>query len=141
MGADYPRTDDHYILLRTTKPPGVSQDDPGFTPGALAAAWGLGIHVTSIDPTKPLPEIGAQLHVTGTFHTVVWNNREVKVPIVDDATLEVISAPPDLAGPGASCSIDQDCNARLICDRTSRTCEPAARDLLGRSVARRQRRV
>src|SRR3954452_16952095 len=31
-GADYPRTDDHYILIRTTKPPGVPQDEAGFTP-------------------------------------------------------------------------------------------------------------
>ena len=23
-GADYPRTNDHYVLLRTTKPPGIS---------------------------------------------------------------------------------------------------------------------
>jgi hypothetical protein len=128
-GADYPRTDDHYILIRTTKPPGVSQDEPGFSPGSLAAAWGLGIHVTSIDPAKPLPEIGAQLHVTGTFHTIVWNNREVKVPIVDDAAIEVLSAPPDLAGPGAACTLDQDCNARLICDRTSRTCSSPPREI------------
>jgi len=128
-GADYPRTDDHYILIRSEKPSGISQDEPGFTPGALAAAWGLGIHVTSIDPATPLPEIGAEIHVTGTFHRVVWNGREVKVPIVDSPTIEIISAPPDLAGPGASCTLDQDCNARLICDRGSHTCGPTPREI------------
>src|SRR5215831_5767079 len=50
-GAHYPRTPDHYILFRTKKPPGITQGDPDFTPGALAAAWTLGVHLTDdIDP-------------------------------------------------------------------------------------------
>src|SRR5262249_7605523 len=39
-GARYPRTPDHYILLRSVVPEGQT----------LAEAWGLGVHLTDIDP-------------------------------------------------------------------------------------------
>jgi hypothetical protein len=128
-GAKYPRTPDHYILIRSKVPPGVTQGDPDFSPGNLAAAWGLGVHLTDIDPASPMPEIGTQLKVTGTFHRITWNQREIQLPIVDDATIEVVSGPPDLAGPGEACTLDQACNARLVCDRASMTCMPPPREI------------
>lgn len=128
-GADYPRTDDHYILIRSKVPAGVRQEEPGFTPGALQAAWGLGIHVTKIDPASPLPEVGTKLRVTGIVHQVTWNQREVMVPILDDATIEVLDGPAPLAGPGEACTLDQACNARLVCDRASKTCVPPPREI------------
>jgi len=128
-GADYPRTGDHYILIRSEKPPGITQGEPGFTPGALAPAWGVGIHVTEVPTTSPLPEIGTKLQVTGTLHHVTWNGREVTVPVIDDATIEILSGPAPLAGPGDACALDQECNARLICDRTSRTCVSPPREI------------
>jgi hypothetical protein len=127
-GAQYPRTPDHYILIRSVKPAGVTQGESGFTPGKLPAAWGLGIHVTTVDGDHPMPEIGAQIKVTGTFHRVLWNQREM-LPIIDDATIETISGPTALAGPAAACTLDQDCNARLICDRTSRSCVAPPREI------------
>ncbi|MDB4959627.1 MAG: hypothetical protein JWO36_7196, partial [Myxococcales bacterium] len=127
-GAQYPRTPDHYILIRSVKPAGVTQGETGFTPGKLLPAWGLGIHVTTVDGDHPMPEIGTQIKVTGTFRRVMWNQREM-VPIIDDPTIEIVSGPPALAGPGAACKLDQECNARLICDRTSLTCAPTPREI------------
>jgi hypothetical protein len=129
IGASYPRTPDHYILIRSQLPAGISQDMPDFTPGNLAPAWGLGIHLTDIDPASPLPEIGAKLRVTGTLHQVTWNQREIKLPILDHVTIEVVSGPPPLAGPGEACTLDQDCNARLVCQRAIRTCAPPPREI------------
>lgn len=128
---NYHRTPDHYILIRSKVPPGVVQGQPGFTPGDLAAAWGLGIHVTNIDPPNdPMPEIGAKLKVTGTFRRITWNSREITLPIIDDATIEVLDpGPPPLAGPGEPCTVDQACNARLVCDRTSHTCVPTPHEI------------
>jgi hypothetical protein len=127
---NYRRTPDHYILIRSKVPPDVVQGQPGFTPGALAHAWGLGIHLTDIDPAVPMPEIGAQLKVTGTFHQITWNSREITLPIIDDATIEVLDpGPAPLAGPGEPCTLDQACNARLVCDRTSQTCVPTAHEI------------
>ncbi|MGE5184274.1 MAG: hypothetical protein ACM31C_19530, partial [Acidobacteriota bacterium] len=118
-GAKYPRTPDHYILIRSKTPSQVVQGNPDFTPGALAAAWGLGVHVTDIDPAAPMPEIGATIEITGTLHHVTWNARELTVPVVDDPTITILDGPPDLAGPGEPCTLDQACNARLVCDRAS----------------------
>lgn len=128
-GARYPRTPDHYILIRSTVPDGVTFGAPGFTPGKLAPAWGLGIHLTDIDPAAPLPAVGTKLRVTGTFRRVIWNQREVAMPIVDGATLEIVDAPPPLLGPGDACTLDQDCNERLICARASHTCTPPPREI------------
>lgn len=128
-GANYPRTPDHYVLIRSTVPTGIVQGQPGFTPGLLAPAWGLGIHLMDIDPAVPMPEVGAKLRVTGIVHHVTWNAREIQLPILDDATIEVVSAPPALAGPGAACTLDEDCNARLICARASQTCAPPPREI------------
>jgi hypothetical protein len=129
-GASYPRTPDHYILFRTKKPDGVTQTDPGFTPGALSAAWGLGVHLTDIDPARPLPEVGATIKVTGTFHRIVWNGRtDTKLPVIDDATIEIVSGRAELGGPNATCSLDLDCNTRLICDRASHTCASPPREI------------
>jgi hypothetical protein len=129
VGAKYPRTEDHYILIRTVKPRGIAQDEPGFVAGDLLPAWGLGVHVTAIDPAAPLPEIGAVIKVTGTFQRITWNAREVQVPIVEDPVIAIVSEPARLAGPGESCGLDQECNAHLICDRTSRTCGLPPREI------------
>jgi len=129
-GAKYPRTPDHYILIRSVVPPEVVQTNPQYSHGALAAAWGLGIHLTDIDPANPMPELGTKLKVTGTLHKIPWNTREINLPVLDDATIEVVSgAPPPLAGPGEACTLDQACNARLICDRATMKCAPPPREI------------
>jgi hypothetical protein len=128
-GAQYPRTTDKYILIRTVKPAGITQGEPGFTPGKLKEAWGLGIHVTNVDGDHPLPEIGAMVTVSGTFKRITWNDREVQVPIVDDATFTVTGGPPALAATGAACTLDQDCNAQLICDRATTKCGRPPREI------------
>ena len=129
-GASYRRTPDHYILFRSTKPPAITQTEPDFTPGALVAAWGLGVHVTDIDPARPLPDVGATIKVTGTFRHIIWNQRESMLPIIDDATIEIITDPnAPTAGPGAACTLDQDCNTRMICDRASHTCGVPPREI------------
>jgi hypothetical protein len=128
-GAKYPRTPDHYILFRTKTPPAITQGDPDFTPGALTAAWTLGVHLTDIDPATPLPEIGTSIEVTGTIHHVIWNQREVKLPIIDDPTVTILDGPEPLAGPGDPCTLDQECNARLVCDRPTQTCMPPPREI------------
>ena len=128
-GADYPRTDDHYVLIRTVKPPGITFGEAGFTPGKLKDAWGLGVRVAVVDGAHPLPEVGAHVSVTGTFKKITWNAREITLPIIDDATITVIDQPPLLAGPGEACALDQTCNARLVCDRTSKTCVPPPREI------------
>ncbi len=127
---NYHRTPDHYVLIRSQKPPHVTNGDPDFTPGALAAAWGLGIHLTDIDaPNAPMPEIGARIEITGKVHHVTWNSREITLPIVDEATITILDGPPELAGPGDPCTRDQACNARLVCDRASMTCQPTAHEI------------
>ena len=127
---NYHRTPDHYVLIRSTKPPGVTNGDPDFTPGALAAAWGLGIHLTDIDaPSPPMPELGARIEITGTVHHETWNSREIEVPIVEDATITVLDGPPELGGPGDACTRDTQCNARLVCDRVSTTCVPTPHEI------------
>lgn len=128
-GAPYPRTPDHYILIRSKVPPEVVQTNPQYSHGALLAAWGLGIHLTDIDPANPLPEIGTKVKVTGTLHHIPWNTREIDVPVLDDASIEVVSAPPALAGPGEACTLDQGCNARLVCDRATMKCAPPPREI------------
>jgi hypothetical protein len=128
-GADYPRTNDHYILIRTVKPPGITQGEAGFTPGKLVEAWGLGLHVTVVDGDHPLPEVGSHVKVTGTFRRITWNAREVQVPIVDDPTITVIDGPAPLAGMGEACTLDQACNARLVCDRATQKCAPPPREI------------
>ena len=128
-GAKYPRTADHYVLIRSKKPPGVTQTDPDFTPNALAGAWGLGIHVADIDPAQPLPEVGATIKVTGTFRRIVWNGRDPKLPIIDDATITIVTGASELAAPNAGCTLDQDCNERLICDRATHVCASPPREI------------
>ena len=128
-GAKYPRTPDHYILIRSQVPPGITFGQPDFTPGSLAAAWTLGIHVTDIDPAAPLPEVGATVRVTGTVHRIAWNQRELLLPIVEPTQLDLVDGPPPLAGPGEACTLDQACNARLVCDRASQTCMPPPREI------------
>jgi len=120
---NYHRTPDHYVLVRSSKPAGVTNGDADFTPGALAAAWGLGVHLTDIDaPNPPMPELGARIEITGTLQRETWNSREIELPIVEDPTITVLDGPPELGGPGDPCTRDQACNARLICDRASMTC-------------------
>ncbi len=128
-GAKYPRTPDAYVLIRTVTPDDITVGVPGFNAGRLQPAWGLGIHVTDVDGAHPLPEIGATLKVTGTFHRIHWNQRTGDVPILDDATVEVVAAPAPLAGPGDSCDVDQACNARLVCARATHTCAPPPREI------------
>ena len=128
-GAKYPRTPDHYILIRSKVPLQVVQGNPDFTPGALAPAWGLGVHLMDIDPATPMPEIGSTIEVTGTIHHVTWNQREITLPVVDDPTITVLDGPPDLAGPSEPCTLDQECNARLVCDRASMSCQPPPREI------------
>jgi hypothetical protein len=125
----YPRTPDHYVLIRSTTPDGVTSGRPDFTPALLEEAWGLGIHLTDIDPAAPMPEIGSVIKVTGTLHRIHWNQRDDLVPVLDDARLDVVSGPSALAGPGAACSRDQACNARLVCDRSTQTCVPPPREI------------
>jgi hypothetical protein len=77
-----------------------------------------------------MPEIGSTIKVSGTFHRIMWNQRpDDLVPILDDATIEIVEGPSVLAAPGASCNLDQECNARLICDRASHTCTPPPREI------------
>jgi hypothetical protein len=125
----YPRTPDHYVLIRSVTPDGVVFGQPAFSPSMLKEAWGLGVHLTDIDPAAPMPEIGSVIKVTGTLHRVPWNQREDLLPILDDAHIDIVSGPPALAGPGASCARDQACNARLICDRSTLTCLPPPREI------------
>lgn len=128
-GAIYPRTGDHYILIRSKKPPGITNGDPDFSIGNLVPAWGLGIHLTDIDPATPMPEVGAVVHVTGTFRRITWNGRDQQLPILDDATIDVISGPDPLGGPGDACTVDQACNARLVCDRATQKCTPPPHEI------------
>src|SRR5262245_46223728 len=121
-GSKYPRTEDRYVLIRTVKPAGITFDEPGFTPGKLAAAWGLGVRVAVVDGAHPLPEIGSHVKVTGTFHRFTWNAREIQLPVIQDATITIVDQPAPLAGPGEACTLDQVCNAQLVCDRASSTC-------------------
>jgi len=129
IGADYPRTPDHYVLIRSALPDGITSGEPDFSSGKLAEAWGLGVHLTGIDPAAPMPEIGSVIKVTGTLHRVHWNQRDALVPVVDAAAIELVSGPAPLAGPGEPCARDQACNARLICDRTALTCGPPPREI------------
>jgi hypothetical protein len=110
-------------------PDGITNGQPGFTPGKLAAAWGLGVHLTDIDPAVPLPEIDAVVRVTGTVHHITWNGREVTLPIVEPTQIDVISGRLAQLGPGATCALDQACNERLVCDRATHTCQPPPREI------------
>jgi len=119
-GAKYPRTPDHYVLIRSVVPDGQT----------LAQAWGLGIHFTDIDPAQAMPELGSTIKVSGTFHHITWNQRpDDPVPVLENATIEIEGGPLALAGPGESCNLDQECNARLICDRASHTCSNPPREI------------
>ena len=128
-GASYPRSNDFYILIRSETPDGIVQTEPGFSPSNLAAAWGLGVHLTSIDPARPLPDVGATIRVSGTFQRVQWNQREIELPIIEGPTIQVITGASDLAGPGDPCELDQACNARLVCDRATHTCASPPREI------------
>jgi hypothetical protein len=128
-GASYPRLTDRYVLLRTAKPDGITQGETSFSPANLRDAWVLGVHLPDLAPGVDMPEVGATIRVTGTFKHVTWNQRELELPIVDDATIEVVDGPPPLAGMGATCSLDQQCSARLICDRTAKQCAPPPREI------------
>lgn len=128
-GAQYPRLTDRYILIRTVKPSGIAMADDNFDATKLADAWGLGIHLPDLAPGVAMPEVGTTIKVTGTFHRVVWNGREDKVPIIDQPTITVISGPPDLKSLGATCALDQECSARLICDRATTKCAPPPREI------------
>ena len=127
--AGYPRTTDRYILLRTAKPDGITLGETNFVPSKLVPAWGIGVHLRDLEPGAAMPEIGSTIKVTGTFRRIIWNQREVDVPIVDDPTIEIISGPRDLVAAGGACALDQECNARLICDRASRTCALPPREI------------
>ncbi|HTJ43203.1 MAG TPA: hypothetical protein VL463_13955 [Kofleriaceae bacterium] len=127
--AKYPRTPDHYVLFRTQVPDGITLAQPGFNNGRLPQAWGLGVHLTDIDPAQPMPELGATIKVTGTFAHVAWNARDTMMPVLEDATIEIVDGPAPLAGPGEHCDLDQACNARLICDRAAHTCQPPPREI------------
>jgi hypothetical protein len=130
VGAQYPRQNDRYVLIRSVKPPGITFGEDDFAATKLAEAWGLGIHFPDLAPGVAMPEVGTTIKVTGTFHRATWNQREIQLPIVDDATIEIISGPPELAAMGATCALDQECNARLICDRATTTCQPPPREIV-----------
>lgn len=125
----YPRTPDHYVLIRSVKPVGVTLGDPEFVPSRLVAAWGLGVHLTELDPATPMPEIGATIRVTGTLRRIDWNQRGEPLPVIEDPTIALVSGPVALAGPGEPCAVDQACNARLVCDRATRTCAAPPREI------------
>jgi hypothetical protein len=125
----YPRTPDHYVLIRSVKPAGITFGDPEFVAGKLAAAWGLGVRLTGVDPAAPLPEVGATIKVTGTLRRIDWNQRGEQLPVVEDAAIVIVSGPAALAGPGEPCALDQACNARLVCDRATRTCAAPPRQI------------
>lgn len=119
-GAKYPRTPDHYILIRSVEPTGST----------LAEAWGLGVHLTDIDPSAPMPDIGSVIKVTGTFHRIAWNQlTDEPVPIIDNATIEIVSGEPSYLGLHDACRLDQECNDRLVCDRATATCLPPPREI------------
>jgi hypothetical protein len=127
--AKYPRTPDHYVLFRTQVPDGVTLGQPDFNAGRLTQAWTLGVHLTDIDPAQPMPELGATIKVTGTMAHVAWNQRGTMLPVIENATIEIVDGPPPLAGPGEPCDLDQACNARLVCDRAAHTCQPPPREI------------
>lgn len=126
---DYLRTGDRYILIRSTRPAGITFQEPGFNSNRLVESWGLAVHAAPLAPGDELPEVGATLKVTGTLRRVVWNEREVALPLVEDAVITVVSAPAPMKGRGESCGLDQECNARLICDRATRTCVAPPREV------------
>jgi len=125
----YARTPDHYVLIRSVTPDGVTLGQPSFTASKLKEAWGLAVHLTDIDPAAAMPEVGSVIKVTGTLHRVHWNQRDELLAIVDDARIDLVSGPPPLAGPGETCTRDLACNARLICDRATATCTPPPREI------------
>ncbi len=128
VNAAYPRTTDRYILIRSQAPADVTLGQPGFDATALETAWGLGIHLSDLEPGIAMPEIGARLHVRGTLRHVEWNQRAT-LPVVEDATFEIQSGQPRLGELGDACTLDQDCNARTICDRATRTCGLPPREI------------
>jgi hypothetical protein len=127
--AKYPRTEDRYVLIRTTKPAGITFGEPDFSIGRLGPAWGLGVRITNLDAAHPMPDVGAIIKVTGTLRRITWNQRDVQVPVVEDATIQVLVAPRRLAGPGDACGLDQECNDRLICDRATTRCVAPPREI------------
>ena len=126
---DYLRTDDRYILIRSIKPEGITFQEPGFNANRLVEAWGLAVHAPPLGPGDELPEVGATIKVTGTLHRTTWNERVETLPIIDDAAITIVSGPEPLKGSGASCALDQECNTRLICDRTTRSCGQPPREI------------
>jgi hypothetical protein len=51
------------------------------------------------------------------------------MPVIEDATIEILDGPAPLAGTGAACNLDQDCNARLVCTRDTHVCAPPPREI------------
>jgi len=126
--AAYPRTTDRYILIRSVVPAGVVFGQPGFDANSLPAAWGLGVHLPDLEPGVAMPEVGATIRVTGTFHRIEWN-QHATLPVLEDATIEVVRAPARLAELGEACRLDQECNAQTICDRDTLTCTTPPREI------------
>jgi hypothetical protein len=125
----YRRTTDRYILIRSVKPPGVTFGADGFNANRLEPAWGLGVHLPDLAPGEEMPEVGSTIKVKGTFRRVTWNQREIDLPIIDDATITIVNGPPPLLGVGEACTLDQQCGARLICDRTTTKCGVPPREI------------
>ncbi len=126
---DYLRTDARYILFRSTKPAGITFQEPGFNSNRITEAWGLAVHAPALALGDELPELGATIKVTGTLRRELWNEREVTLPILEDAQITIVSGPAPMKGAGESCGLDQECNARLICDRSTRTCGAPPREI------------
>jgi hypothetical protein len=125
----YRRTTDRYILIRSVKPAGVTFGEEGFNSNRLEPAWGLAVHLPDLAPGQEMPEVGSTIKVKGTFKRVTWNQRAVDLPIIDDATITILDGPPPLLAMGEACTLDQQCGARLICDRVTTKCGLPPREI------------
>jgi hypothetical protein len=121
LGADdlFTPLPDRWLLIRTVVPPHVTLDD--LDSGNVLPAWGLGVLIRGDAlAAAPLPQIGDRVHVTGTFGHAAWAG--FTVPVVEDATIEILETTTTLGVVGDTCGNDLDCHDRLVCDRATTTC-------------------
>ncbi len=119
---EFVRLPDRYLLIRSVAPDEVRLDSDHFDGDALLLAWGLGVRILEDElDDRPLPQIGAKVRVTGTFDKEAdWAGK--KVPVIEDATIEILEGALVLGMVGATCDNDLDCHEQLICDRATTKC-------------------
>src|SRR6185503_7596972 len=54
----------------------------------------------------------------------------IKVPVIEDATIEILEGALTLGMVGASCDVDVDCHEQLICERATMKCAAPPPDLV-----------